>query len=339
MKRIGMIHADRNHGLMYQRGMIPLRRLRGEYEIVPLSLGYIEHADILTLDAIILFHSWHATHLQLVRRAKGHYQIPVIIDIDDLLSDLPSDHPDHGAFKDHKIHEILSLADQVTVSTPFLRDNWGHLNKNIAVIENCIEERRYAGMTGEKQIKPYHSGFVVGWSGSTTHRPDLYNSGFVDGLVQLMEKYDDVRAYFHILCPQVFRDKFGSRVIFNADHVDYMDWPALCYTFPWDVCTVPLTNHPFNDAKSDLRLLDMAPFKIPIIASPRANFVQHIGKPYMLYADDNPEAWFKQLEYAYQNKQNLRMIADEAHKYVMSQRTAEVGAQKWREVLSSVLSR
>lgn len=333
MKRIGLVSGDVTCGLTYQRGHIMFRHLKDRYEIVPISMHELDHAKALYLDAIVLFHPYHNEHLMIAQRAMGHYQIPVIVDIDDLVTNLPVDHPEYAAFQGNRVCDIIQVASHVVVSTEYLKKTWAHLNKNMTVIENCIDERRYQGLIDAP--KPYKTGFVVGWTGGQTHRPDLYNTGFVDGLMRFMDAHDDVRAYFHCLCPQILLDRYGSRVIYQQQPVDYLDYPSLCFTFPWDICCVPLHDHPFNHAKSDLRLLDMSPFKIPLLASPVADFVKHRDRGVMFYAENGK--WFEALEDVYSRRNELQSVAKKSHSYVMTERTAKQQAERWADVLETVL--
>lgn len=336
-KRIGLLCGDIHFGLAYQRGHIFMRHLRDEYEFVLMSFPDMGKADLHYLDAVIVFHAHSKQAADFIYRAKRQYGIKVIVDCDDLLDNLPSDHPDYIHFKNSHAAQCVSHADHFVTSTTYIQKTWGHLNKNITVIENCIDEKRYEGYDG--QPKPYKAGFVVGWTGSQTHRPDLYSTGFIEGLARAMRKCDDMRAHFHVLCPQTLLDEFGVRVTYNPTVVDYLDWPAMCFTLPFDLCAVPLADHPFNDAKSDLRLLDMAPFQVPCLASPRDQFLRHQDQGSVLLVEqDTPEHWEEALVGAYENQEKVRQVGIAANQYVMQARVAHIGAEKWRQLLHSLLS-
>lgn len=335
-KRIGLVANEINHGLCYQRGHIMLRHLRDEFEFILINQYELDKCIPMYLDAMIFFHPYTTQNEMSIRRAKSQYQIPVIVDVDDYINNLPTDHPEHNAFKSNKVVESIMFADHFVTSTDYLKMVYGDLNKNITVIENVVEPKRYEGIN--HGTKPYHAGFTVGWTGSQSHRPDLHNTGFVEGLSRAMEEYDDIRAYFHILCPQSLVDTFGARIIYNPTPVDFLDYPSLCFTYPFDICAVPLADHAFNDAKSDLRLLDMAPFKIPCLASPRHEFRRHPPERLMLVQEDTAQGWYQGIVDAYKDQQRCRQVAEAAHDYVLNHRTAKQGAQKWAELLRALLS-
>lgn len=274
----------------------------------------------------------------LIKRIKSQYNIPVIVDVDDALDSLTVDHPGYQSFKGNKTTDCIYFADHFVTSTSYLKMHFGQLNKNITVIENVVDPKRYEGINHD--TKPYHAGFIVGWTGSNTHAPDLVNTGFIDGLAMAMREEDQIRAHFHVLCNQKLMDEFGARVVFNPDPVDFLDYPSMCFTYPFDLCAVPLYDSPFNDAKSDLRLLDMAPFKIPVLASPRDQFLRHAHlDTVLLTRDDSALAWRDGILEAFQNTLHRRQLAENANQYVLSQRTAQQGAEKWDQVLSALLEK
>lgn len=287
-------------------------------------------------DAIIMFHAAGPEAYELVARARWYLNIPVIVDIDDLLDELPADHPHYGGTGGDDLPGILANASQVVVSTNYLLGRYAKYNRRICTIRNSIDPVRYSSAIKGEFARPGHSGFVVGWTGSQTHQPDLAFTGFTEGLDRFMAKYDDVRAHFHLLCPDQLHSKYGVRVTYDLKTADYLSYPGFCSTLPWDICAVPLVVNPFNHAKSDLRLLDMAPFRIPILVSEVDDFVRHKDRGVCLYAENTPQSWFERLKWAYLHKRELGKIADRAHQYVCEQRLATLAAAQWDQLLQVV---
>lgn len=282
-------------------------------------------------------HPWNDACLNLIERCRIHYNLPVIVDVDDLISDLPIDHPDAIDFSRNRFTHILQAASHVVFSTKFFESYCGHLSRSHSVIENSINKKLIRRVRAEH--KPYKNCFTVGWTGGQSHRSDQYYT-FLDGLRKFLREHDDAKAYFHLLCPEILVREFGSQVIFEKNPVDFMDYPAMVATYPMDICLVGLTDTPFNNCKSDLKLLELAPFGIPLMASPRQDFIKHADQGFMLYADDNSKtypSWYDQLCYAYRNKDKLAEMADLAEKYVFENRTSEKACEKWKEVIDQVL--
>jgi len=332
-KTIAVISGDRNGGIVALRGYQYFKQLKHKYDFIPLSPEQVDTADLMFWDAAVFFHVWHSDHLRMIERVKRVGRIPVVFDMDDLLTQMPSDHMMFAPMSEksqHNVPAMIAMADRVVLSTDYLQRQWNHLNKNITVIENSIDWSRYEN----PPMKPYHTGFVVGWTGSLSHISEVHEI-LIPPLSKFMDRHHDVRAYFHLVCPQTMLDKYGSRIIFESQPVDWIDWPAMCATYPFDVCAVPLHKNAFNEAKSDLRLLDMAPFHIPLIASPRSQFKRHKDQGLLLLAETENE-WLEAFEKAYADRQMLNTIADKAHRYVKAERSHVEGIEQWDSLLGSL---
>jgi hypothetical protein len=335
-KRIGIVSYNASHGLVWQRLHLNLRHLKDEYEFVCFDVANLRHADAFYLDAIVMSQPWSNAYLSLIERCRLHYRIPVIVDVDDLVSELPADHPDFVSFKANVLPQIIQASTAVVYSTKYLQGRLGHLNKRHAIVPNSICAKTYAGY--EPKNKPYKNAFIVGWTGGQSHRADQYFT-FLPGLQRFLREHSDAKAYFHVLCPDALLKEFGSQIIYEPTPCEYLDYYSVAASYPFDVCLVGLTDTNFNHAKSDLKLLEMAPNKIPVIASPRADFIQHKDKSVMLYADDASTndycSWYQQLCYAYENRDGaLKEMGQKAFDYVMSERTSDKTADLWREILA-----
>lgn len=290
------------------------------------------------LDAVIFSHPWNHGSLELIEKVRTHYRIPAIIDVDDLVSDLPVDHPDAASFANNQLSRVVQAASHCVYSTEYLKLKLMHLNRNITVIPNAIDSRIYKNY--QPLPKPYKNHFIVGWTGGQSHRADQYQT-FLPGLDQFLYERPDARAYFHGLVPDPLIKKFGSQIIFDQHYVDFLDYPAKASTYPFDVCLVGLSDNNFNNAKSDLKLLEMAPNKIPVIASPRHDFIKHRDRNVMMYAEDGNsvrwDSWYEKLVYAYEHQDLMRELGQKAYDYVMSERTSDKTAVMWDEVLTKYI--
>lgn len=334
-KRIGVVSPNSNHGLVYQRAHLPFIELRDEYDFRFFDVGDLRHSDAFYLDALVLVHPAHDEFLYLAERAKFHYGLKVVLDMDDLLSDIPSDHEEFGKFNAQKIAFLIQAVDHCVFSTRFLAQRYLQHSRKQTVIENSISRRAY--LAYKPLNKPHKNCFMAGWTGGQQHRADQLGT-FLPGLREFLRGNLDVKAYFHGICPDQLRREMGTQVIFEPNYTDFLSYPAVAAAYPFSVCMVGLNNNPFNDAKSDLKLLEMAPQGIPLIASPRSDFIQHSGKHIMLYAEDNSDypSWLSQLNWANQNPEKLSEMGERAKDYVLSQRTSDKAAIKWREVLESL---
>jgi hypothetical protein len=302
-----------------------------------LNLDQCGAADLFYTDLVITSHAWNDDFLHFIEKCRIQFNLPVICDVDDLINDMPIDHSDYVAFGGTKLTQIATVSSFMVYSSEYLKMKLGHLNKNNSVIQNSVNKRMIKRI--DPKYKPYKNCFMVGWTGSQSHRSDQYYT-FLDGLREFLRKRDDAKAYFHILCPDILSKEFGSQIIFEPNPVDYLDYPAVAAAYPFDVCLVGLTDTPFNHAKSDLKLLEMAPFGIGVIASPRHSFMQHKESGFVLYAEDNSTeypSWLQQLEYAYEHQDRIKEMADSAWDYIKAHRTSELACKQWEAVIDQTM--
>jgi len=154
--------------------------------------------------------------------------------------------------------EIIRLSDAVTVSTPFLKDkmeNWlGHTN--VHMVENCVT------MTDFNRRRLNLKKAVVGWVGSTAHRSrDLEElHGFFSGSYKFHHSG-------HIHGAPLFSDAIGvdrNRVTKSPMHPP-KQYAQLSFCF--DIGIAPLSDKPFNHAKSWIKAIEYAAAGVPFVAS------------------------------------------------------------------------
>jgi hypothetical protein len=333
--KITALFSEVSHGLVYQRLRIPFRKLdpsKFEYQITTFDDQFV-HYDNRT-DIFVFIHPSMKEELDLIDGLKKAGK-RVIVDIDDLLTELPSSHPESDMLLHCRdmVPEILMRANWVTTSTESLTGYYGHLNKHFSVIENALDtELVPANYTPIK--KPYKTGFTVGWCGGKTHIEDQYE--FVFGLERFLIDYPNAKAHFKGLMPHRLQKRFGVRTLFDPRMVHYLEYHQWLGTVPWDVCLVGLTDSNFNHAKSDLRFIECARHHIPIIASPMADFQKHIEAGLCLGADSN-EKFHNMLAYMIENPAQCKEMADKAHDYAMSYRLDVHAAAKWEATLLAVM--
>lgn len=347
MLRVLFLAPEPGDDIHQVRIHMPLYHLHesGHVEVTTKSFDEVRQTDVQYSDVVILNHPTHPEYWPTLQKVRFRYNKPVIVDVDDLLTNVPVDHPERRELKwvCYELPKVLHGANKLVVSTDYLALEYGHLNPNITVIENSV---KVEDIERVKVVnKPYHKGFVVGWVGGKTHVNDQHYT-FMKGLQEFTRRHDDVRLHFKFLCPQPFVDEFGVRCFFDEEFTPYAEYPAYLSTVPWDVCLCGLYDHPFNHAKSDLRLLDVALHEIPLIASPVHQFARHFEKGIIHFADDRKipisgsgeakipaDTWLDSLEYAYRNQGEMKEMAADAKKYVVENRTSLQMASKWWDVL------
>jgi hypothetical protein len=335
MKKILVVARDINHGQVFTRIHTNFKHLKDKFDIRSVNLFDVQHADLHYTDVVVIPHPVSHDELYLITKARAHYGCKVIVDIDDLLTELPTDHEFFANFKTNQVMEIISAADMCIFSTKYLWDKYAYINRNRAIIPNAIDPLRYPQVN---LPKPHKNCFILGWTGSDFHKADQYET-FYDDLRQWLKDNPDSKAFFHGTIPDSLYREFGTQIIYESNIVSHLDYSVFTQTYPFDACMVGLDDNSFNHAKSDLRLIEMGALHVPCIVSPRSDFIQHKEKGICLYADNESEAhpkWYAQFDWAKNNQDKLKEMGELAYEYVMTERTTKQTSKLWAQVLEGL---
>lgn len=219
-----------------------------------------------------LMHDGLANH---IRKARAAGQV-VINDVDDWYWGLS---PSNGAWlashpkrnpRENTTHyrSVVCAGSMITVSTPYLAERikeW--LPKcPIEILPNTVDTARF------KKHDHTENTPVVGWVGSTAHR-----SGDLEILQGIMTTTQETLGFSlyhggHHDSSPFFADAVGvarDRVI-TKPTCDPQDYPSLVNM---DVGIAPLSTRPFNEAKSEIKLMEYSASGIPWVASASSSYV------------------------------------------------------------------
>jgi hypothetical protein len=218
---------------------------------------------------------------QKVARASERPKLVFEID-DDLFGAIDPRNPAASTYGNpmvqHNMRINIEVADLVTVSTDRLAEVVAPLNPNVHVLPNCIP----GWMLDLPDRRRTDGTVTLGWQGSPTHAADWH------GIAGNVAKY--IRAATgrgkRIELHTIGADGPYLPQVPTHRHTGWFDsaddaWRAV----DWHVGLAPLRDHPFNWAKSDLRLLEIAARGIPAVASnvgPYAASLRHGETGYLV---------------------------------------------------------
>ncbi|WIB13021.1 glycosyltransferase [Curtobacterium sp. MCPF17_052] len=222
------------------------------------------------------------------------------------------------------VERVVAAADAVVTSTEPLRAVLAAAGTTAVVVPNAVQP----GLWGTGPSRPDSVGpRRVLYMGSATHGDDLALLRPVfDGLVD-----DDGRAV---------RLEVVGVTDTDADWFDRLDLPDGATHYPefvaflranahrWSAGVAPLTDDPFNDAKSDLKFLEVSMLGLPFVASDRPSYAgidEHGG----LLAENDPAAWQHALRTAFREADER---VQRAQAYVRAERLV-TGDGDWRAAL------
>jgi glycosyltransferase involved in cell wall biosynthesis len=184
-------HSKDDDALAYLRLLGPAMKL-GIRVIEGIEDGLIHVERVSEGDVIILQRDFpsHLAEYEKIMSLAHQQGKAVILDLDDLLLELPEDHPERKSHYYTKallpIVRALMEVDLVTVSTPRLRDYVLSFTKNVFVLPNYLNDDLW--QLKEPLVHSIQEGpLVIGYMGGLSHQPDL--DMVLPALLRLSEQY------------------------------------------------------------------------------------------------------------------------------------------------------
>jgi len=127
--------------------------------------------------------------------------------------------------------------------------------EDIRVVPNYLDERIWGGLQSRRGVSDRPR---VGWAGAPQPRGDL---ALLEEVVRATAK--EVDWVFMGMCPDSLRP-FVKEV---HEVVSFAEYPQKLATLNLDIAVAPLEHNRFNEAKSNLRVLEYGMLGWPVIAS------------------------------------------------------------------------
>jgi glycosyltransferase involved in cell wall biosynthesis/ubiquinone/menaquinone biosynthesis C-methylase UbiE len=338
------------HGCSHIRLLRPLSHpsLQDRVRVIASRELAEESADVVIVERWWKPKLTESNAAQLVKKVRERGSI-FIYTLDDNLLDLGLD--EEGPPLAEELHRatryFIREADGVLVSTPALKERLNHLNSNIFVIPNALDERLFHPEEAQSPIVPLPNRWpkrayvTVGYMGTLTHAADLQL--LIEPLRKLISHYRE-QVRFEIIGidnnRQSLIDLFGRDVHFltpgqHAQYKDFVEWYST--TAKWDIGLAPLTDRPFNRYKSDIKFLDYGALGIPGIFS---NFGAYrdtvVHEKNGLLVNSDPDEWFDAMSRMVRDEKFRLELGCNAATYVASQRMLDTRAVCWYEAILSI---
>lgn len=300
------------------------------------------HPERVSLGEVVLiqreFPEHYQDYEQIVALARSEGK-PIIFEIDDLLLDLPEEHPDRAIHNYTKalfpMLEAILEADAVTASNPELCEYLRSLNPNTWLLPNYLEDALWP-----LDASPENAGnppIVVGYMGSNTHLPDLEQVSPV--LLHLIERFGEniYLKFWGGQPPETIR--INPRVEWIPLHMnDYAEFAAFFSHQQCDIFIAPLIDSQFNRCKSPIKFLEYSSRGIPGVYSRVAPFesvVQHGINGFLAATLDEWEENLVRLieDPDLRSKLGMRALETVKREWLLSQH-----AHQWPEVYAQALS-
>ncbi|VEB45135.1 N-glycosyltransferase [Chromobacterium violaceum] len=185
----------------------------------------------------------------------------IVFGLDDLVGGVPEKSSLYDHWSRHypdakqRLRRVLKLCDAAVVSTQPLADFIQNMVGEVTVAPNRLRKTIWGDLKSQRRVgaKPR-----VGWVGASQHRGDLELIYEV-----LKATHKEVDWVFMGMCLPQFRP-----FVAEMHHgVPFADYAAKVATLNLDLAVAPLEINPFNEAKSNLRLLEYGVLGWPVVCT------------------------------------------------------------------------
>ena len=261
-KTLGVFCPSKTDATSFYRGIGPMGALRRQYERDNLQLVFLNEVNWATLkllDYMFMQRPFTDSHLLMAKLAKRQ-SIPLWLDYDDLLFEVPEDNPVYDLYAPPKVHsniqEMLSLADVVSVSTPALAEQLSQYTNKCIVIRNAFDDFMfpYYGKNCMHKASMQKQQKLILWRGSNTHSADC--DSVADSIISQAQKNPDWVWMFVGDNHWFTRYIPKSRRIVIKQPLDIYEYMQLIAQTHPTLMIVPLVDSTFNRCKSDCAWLE-----------------------------------------------------------------------------------
>jgi len=270
--------------------------------------------------SLLMHNALHDEYIEAMERYKRVNKACIVFGQDDLMTALPPSNPFFRfAYKDMKkrIRKCLTLADRVLVTTEPLADALRGLTDDIRVLPNYLDAAVWGALRTRRcdAAKPR-----VGWAGAQQHLGDLL---LLEEVVR--ETADEVEWVFFGMCPD-FLLPYVKEV--HAP-VQFDDYPAKLATLNLDIALAPLERNKFNEAKSNLRVLEYGSLGWSVIASD----IEPYRNAPVTRVPNQPRAWINAIRERVNDLDTTRREGDRLRDWVRHHWMLQQHVDEWLRAL------
>jgi len=219
----------------------------------------------------------------------------------------------------------MRACDAMIVSTEFLARTYRGFNRRIYVCENGVDVKRY------NLRRPFRRTVNVGWAGGTGHTISI--TPWLQALTRVMRRHDHVNfVSIGQDYATAFHEHFPEDRAMAIPFAAIEQYPAAMTML--DIAIAPASNTGFFRGSRDLRWLEAGALGIPTVAHPLVYpKIRHgVNGLHAQTKDEVQKALAMLVE-----DEGLRLtIGESARSYVRRERSAEVVAERWREVIEEI---
>lgn len=247
-------------------------------------------ADVIILQRDFPNHIEAVDRILAIARSRG---VPVLLDTDDDLLNLPTEHPAAAlsVVLRSSLDRIARQLDGFIVSTDYLATTFRKYGKPTYVVPNYVDDRIW-------RMEPLNRNpdkLIIGYMGTPTHREDLDCA--IPALKELLRRYEGrLELWLWGDITEALRATPGVKMASPLN----TSYPAFVRDFianrP-DIAVAPLRDIPFNRSKSPIKFYEYSILRIPGVYSKVGPYDAAVREGQTgLLVENTEENWTKALE-------------------------------------------
>lgn len=229
------------------------------------------------------------------------------------------------------IYALLSC-NLATSPAPVLTTMWSRYSDFVATIPNCLDMSYYPDVSVKR--KRAKGEIRVGWSGGSSHSADW--KSVMPVIKKMIKKYPKMKL---VVCGSYFQENF-KEIEKNVEYHPWTKWEAHAYRMKLmdlDFALIPLADDvSFNDYKSELKMMEFAALKVPMIIKDQLPYSPFIVKGENCLAYKTPQELEKCMEKMIARDYPETMVS-RAYTWVNQERNIEKIAPRVVEMYKSLL--
>ena len=298
--------TNKESGCGYHRVILPLAFMEGINGYVTnfITEDKTDGWDLLSYNRICQYDvNWNKT--------KELLGCKVVMDIDDHWV-LPVNHLNYETYKDmgERIERNLMQADLVTVTNSNLLNKVKQFTDKAIVLPNSLPY----GINQFTEQRTYSDKVRIFWCGSVSHENDIKIlreplKRLTGSIKMVMGGYNDTDPLTKSIWDRMFSmfaGKHPSMKLHSTSPTNYMDM----YNFA-DIVVIPLEDSDWHGCKSNLKILEAAAKKLPVICSNVAPYNLDTDAPVLWV--NNQKDWFKYINLLINNPSLREQLGSELY--------------------------
>jgi hypothetical protein len=269
-------------------------------------------------DSVVFQRQLEWNQIEFIEQVKNLSRAYRVFEMDDLITNLPPQSAHKAQIPadiGDRLKKAVGLCDRVVVSTEPLARYFRKWSDNVVVSPNRLEKSRWLGLTPRRRRdgKPR-----VGWAGAIGHRGDLE---LIASVVEATK--NEVDWVFFGMCPPSLRPLVAE----YHEWVLLIDYAKTLASLDLDLAVAPLAPHPFNECKSNLRLLEYGILGYPVLCT---DILPYQGDLPIFRVANRPREWIAKIRELVADRVALEAAGARLRQAVLAEWMLEDHLDQWR---------